>query len=263
MKKNTIEKEIDDIESLRKSSFSPKHIPFLCHYTNMTSLLQILSTKKFKFSRIDYVNDLTEKMNLSKNKNYERVFISCFTEQEESIPMWKIYTQNNLGVMLKLFFKPKASAISLFKNDTIYTSYNSTIPLVERHTIINNIGANLDSFKVEYSSICKKTTVKLKNNEMCDYTYYFARSKTTAWDFEKEYRYRIILHTGEMFNNKTKSNKELYANINFDCLDKIQIIFNPWTSKKSWENIISPFIDNYNKNFFELQDSAFANKIKL
>ena len=78
----------------------------LSHYTSISVLFKILRNKQIKFNRIDSVNDLTEKELLSTAENYKRVFISCFSKRvEESIPMWKMYTSKNDGIMLS--FIPK------------------------------------------------------------------------------------------------------------------------------------------------------------
>ena len=61
MKINSIENQLYDADSFRKSMKSPKLVSTLCHYTNIPILLKILSTKKIKFNRIDFVNDLFEK----------------------------------------------------------------------------------------------------------------------------------------------------------------------------------------------------------
>ena len=65
------------------------------------------------------------------------------------------------------------------------------------------------------------------------------------------------------YNKNRQDFKELFLTINFNCLDKIEIVFNPWTSKNEWEGILNPFITKINKDLFQLKDSILKNTIKF
>ena len=119
MNKYNIEKELVPIGKIFGIKEKIKHRSIL-HYTSILTALKILRNKRFLFNRIDRVNDLEEKEKLKEYKNYGRTFISCFTyEEKESIPMWKIYTKNDTGVLLKIDFNDGYQLEDLFYATTM------------------------------------------------------------------------------------------------------------------------------------------------
>ena len=87
---------------------------YLYHYTSIENLALILKNKTIRFTRLDCVDDVEE------SSVYENTvpmgkytFVSCWTEsEEESIPLWNMYTPQMRGVRIKmnssdLFFKYK------------------------------------------------------------------------------------------------------------------------------------------------------------
>ena len=74
------------------------------HYTNIETLALILKNKTIRFNRLDRVDDLEEGQTVSSGiKTGLYTFVSCWTEDpEESIPLWKMYTNNGVGVRIGL-----------------------------------------------------------------------------------------------------------------------------------------------------------------
>ncbi len=74
----------------------------LYHYTNIETLALILKNKTIRFSRLDQVDDLEEGSTQSSGiKPGLYTFVSCWTDDpEESIPLWKMYTDNGIGVRI-------------------------------------------------------------------------------------------------------------------------------------------------------------------
>lgn len=76
------------------------------HYTNIDTLALILKNKSIRFSRLDKVDDPEESDFISSNTGINLgiyTFVSCWTEnKEESIPMWKMYTDHEYGVRISL-----------------------------------------------------------------------------------------------------------------------------------------------------------------
>ena len=74
------------------------------HYTNLEALAMILSTRKLKFSRLDCVDDLEEGEIESDGLRLGKyVYVSCWTEnEEESIPLWKMYGGYGVGVRISI-----------------------------------------------------------------------------------------------------------------------------------------------------------------
>lgn len=63
-------------------------IPYLFHYTTAETLKKIITSKAFKFSRNDRLNDKIEET----RSPYVQYYVSCFScVKEESIPLWYIY----------------------------------------------------------------------------------------------------------------------------------------------------------------------------
>jgi len=74
------------------------------HYTTIESLALILKNKTLLFNRLDCVDDIEEGSVMSSGINIgQYVFVSCWTESaEESIPLWKMYAGNKMGVRIGL-----------------------------------------------------------------------------------------------------------------------------------------------------------------
>lgn len=89
------------------------------HYTNIDVLALILKNRTLRFNRLDQVDDPEESNFVSNGVNIGLyAFVSCWTEEkEESIPMWKMYTNKNWGV--RLSFEKEG----LFKTYTDVESY--------------------------------------------------------------------------------------------------------------------------------------------
>ena len=82
-----------------------------------------------KFSRIDRVNDPLEKRSLLYDGLYKAVYIACFGyDENESIPLWKMYTPKGQGVRVGFFFKgPNIHDNFLDSSRTILDSNNSEV----------------------------------------------------------------------------------------------------------------------------------------
>ena len=75
------------------------------HYTTIDNLALILKNRTIRFNRLDNGLDDLQEGSISSNGvklgNYG--FVSCWTEnREESIPLWKLYTDNGVGVRIAL-----------------------------------------------------------------------------------------------------------------------------------------------------------------
>jgi hypothetical protein len=78
-------------------------VSFIYHYTEINKLALILKNKTIRFNRLDRVNDLTE-ARIEKGIDFGKLFfVSCWTHQdEESIPLWHMYTNRMAGVRVAL-----------------------------------------------------------------------------------------------------------------------------------------------------------------
>ena len=74
------------------------------HYTNIDTLALILKNRTIRFNRLDKVDDVEEGSTHSKGIRFSKyTFVSCWTEEEEeSIPLWKMYGGDKGGVRIAL-----------------------------------------------------------------------------------------------------------------------------------------------------------------
>lgn len=71
------------------------------HYTTIETLALILNSKKIRFNRLTNVDDIQESKNYGKYDLSRFIYISCWTiNDEESIPLWKMYTSDMKGVRI-------------------------------------------------------------------------------------------------------------------------------------------------------------------
>ena len=167
----------------------------LSHYTSLNNVLAILKNGSFKFSRLRFMNDLQE---AGLEYYYPKLsnFYSCsfIRFKRESIPMWKMYSkksERDIGVMIKLVFSHSASFNELFKN---------------KNVICKDVSYIKQSQYNKYA----------RGDEISGETIIEGFSKSSCWDFEKAFRYGIYSTTDEV-----------YCELNFDVLDKIEIIVYP------------------------------------
>lgn len=73
------------------------------HYTNIESLALILQSKKIRFNRLDRMDDLEEgRVEAQGTKVGKYTYVSCWTEDDETIPMWYMYAGKEMGVRISL-----------------------------------------------------------------------------------------------------------------------------------------------------------------
>ena len=101
--------------------FQQEQIPaFLYHYTNIDSLALILKNRTLRLNNLNNVDDMEE----GKTKDYELLgdytFVSSWTDsEEESIPLWHMYSNKYNGVRIKMKSNPfKMNKIKLMKSIT-------------------------------------------------------------------------------------------------------------------------------------------------
>ncbi|MBR7176969.1 MAG: DUF2971 domain-containing protein [Clostridia bacterium] len=262
MNKYNIETELVPIEKIFSVKGGIEYRSIL-HYTSILTVLKIFRNKTFLFNRIDCVNDLEEQKKLREYENYRRTFISCFTyEEKESIPMWKIYTKDNMGVLLKIDFNDGYQLEDLFYATTMQTKDNIRYPININNSLVKESPwwIKLDCFCVDYTDTPNNNPI-LGEYSIPDY---FGREKGTAWYYEKELRFRAVMHP--KINETIEEIPQvdyLFANINFEAINKITLTFNPWVKKEEWVDILDELIIGSEINGkIEYRDSCLYGKIR-
>lgn len=192
----------------------------LFHYTSIESFLKILVSKKIKFNSLKNVNDTFEYERLE-NKNYAKKFyIACFTTEEESLPLWSIYTNRGYGIQLKFDREPfnnENRKIYLFKNDAykLLTDHELFKGLIKK-CIIKYEKSLPDRVNFVEDFKIQKVTAKLVK------TLLVARTKTTTWKFEEETRYIIDLSIKDI-----KPYGAVYVDIEEEAFNNIEVTLGP------------------------------------
>lgn len=258
--------ELIPINNLKKGD---DYANSIVHYTSIANLFKILRGKQIKFNRIDNVNDLEEKELLEFRENYRRVFVACFSKTaSDRIPMWKMYTNKNDGVMIKIVPFEKSKYKDLLVLDSAVCD-NKKIGFGLKNVSLSteqNWYARFDAYDVEYTDDkkTKLSTLKVPEEQKTyDIPDYFGRCKNTAWKYEEEFRFRIVLKS-ITHENELQDLHYLFVNINFDKIKRIEITFSPNIDKSDWEDIIDDFrIKQDIKTKFTYRNSRLFGKIKL
>lgn len=211
----------------------PSHI---YHYTSIEGLAHILKTKQIRFSRLDLLDDVSEGQSMDSVDFRRNYFVSCWTDEEdESIPLWNMYTPDMKGVRLKLptdLFKVHQISLNEVPDfiklaDISHAPENSNI-ILESYMPYNTlhgedyfvspssfINENWP-FKVTYTddeSLLNQTLIGYHDelNMSQILTGEVAKYKKKIWSFQNEWRFRILCFNAAPRSLKDKvSNNEYY-----------------------------------------------------
>lgn len=191
---------------------------YLYHYTSIEALALILKNKTIRFSRLDLVDDPEEGGTADYGDLSRFYFVSCWTDEEkESIPMWKMYSNDLKGVRIKLptfvfkKYKREIREITYNKDGTEIkgqpkTSYSYIEPkILSRNDVTSPETPEDILVKVQYtdndslicpSAISKLITINEEGNASdfkLDINLKVAgKHKREFWEFQKEYRYILF-----------------------------------------------------------------------
>lgn len=233
---------------------------YLYHYTTLQKLALILDSKKFRFTRLDILNDPLEGRVRNGKSLSDRVgqssYVSCWTQNErDEIPMWKLYTDDLDGIRLRLrshlfhqCLDSTGSAHSRNREDTLVGTVTRDnvesprhyqISLLEKNGI-ERIDYDAHPMQVVYDDcylpeFYKNYEADLGNGPLDLYTSNWGalgRIKKEDWQFEQEWRFRIFLlynRDGEFIEQGNKS-QPLYEDENVTiATDALYIRFHPET----------------------------------
>lgn len=193
------------------------------HYTTIDNLALILKNKTIRFSRLDGLDDLEENISSDNIKVGCYAFASCWTEDsEESIPLWKMYTNNGIGVRISIdkdMFYEYENPDSLVVNGLPFSAkgiYNRTItPLHDwlnvRDSVMPVSTEEKDFIykKIEYVDDINKATadivkrVDYGNNKGRIFIQHpkIGKYKHKRWIFENETRFVLLIFPVGVFSS--------------------------------------------------------------
>lgn len=212
----------------------------LFHYTNIDALFAILKYRQIKFNRIDLLNDLREINYFSIQDEYKYTyFVSSFshdTEDNESIPLWHMYTSGKYGVRIGFESAQNNTFLSAVYQDKIVGVNESDgkkgrLPSFVTNSIrITDVlyptnDKDADIFFVDHPS---------KGKIIFDDA--IGSIKNECWKYEHETRLVVSL-TPIMDTTDFPMYSHLFVPIDFNLFSEIKITFSPFMSCEVKESV--------------------------
>lgn len=211
---------------------------FLYHYTSIDGLAHILRSKKIRFSRLDLLDDVNEGQSKDSVDWRKYYFVSCWTaDEEESIPLWHMYTPEMKGVRLKLptkFFKSYEINLSevpkfIHLADTSKAPEGANIRLLsympydmlhgEDYFVMPNFFDDENwPLKVEYTNnedLLNQDLIRYNEHLQMTFVNSFevAKYKKKVWSFQDEWRFRICCFNAAPRSLKDEMSENDYYNL--------------------------------------------------
>ncbi len=256
-----------------------KEVPdFLYHYTSINTLGLILKHRKLRLNNLTAMDDLDEADFGGKNWG-KYCFISSWTEEEaESIPMWNMYSNNMQGVRIKMRSYPfEEYDLVAFKSlirpeDVLNPMY--TMPTYIQDSIL---------FCVEYDDIEYQKTmqaadiIQIDGGQIKFCGERLGKWKNRYWDFQKEWRYRILAYPIGALNSSNDPllyNQQLqdfirlvdlpfsdyYLNLCNEAIETMEIVLGPKANEMDFE-IVQMLADKYSPGI-KIKKSVLSGKIR-
>lgn len=185
------------------SKLRPKYI---FHYTSIETLALILKNRSIRLNRLDKLNDLTEPFS-TEGPLGKYIFVTCWTsQQDEKIPLWVMYGHGLRGVRIGLptdFMKLHDVREAIYHAGQFTETggtFSAIVPenvLRESNYLISNFRENT-FFPIEYTDDQNKLLPKVfhqrDDGALTVALDNLGRHKPTAWSFEEEWRFKLIIH---------------------------------------------------------------------
>ena len=189
---------------------------YLYHYTNIETLLLILKNKTLAFNSLQNVDDLEECQSKDIQQIGKICYVSCWTDDEsESIPMWKMYTQNMQGVRIRLKKFPfkkyifkcgqyhfKSDAETYIDYDKLYNDDKTTIagePQLVKVVYTDDENLIYPTVKSMKEEIKKLDDGNIQRSMSKNYSFsQIGKYKRKNWEFQHEVRYIINMSLWSM-----------------------------------------------------------------
>ena len=251
--------------------YSKKEPPkILYRYTTLNNLALILKNRSIKLCSLNKLDDIVESMTKDQGKFGHDIFVSCWTSLlEESIPFWKMYTQNMVGVRIELptpFLKTKKTIQG--------TQHDISKPYMPFHKTPGDIFTisilSSDLIEIECINDDDKLKPIILKNETANSKYFeyqdMGRYKRSHWKFLSEWRFRVIIldpiifSNGESISKKRLKDENFFLEIDEKAFSKMKIMLGPKTNDEDLE-IVKALIKTYNPSA-KIQISKLKGEIK-
>ncbi|MGE9752820.1 DUF2971 domain-containing protein [Bacillus inaquosorum] len=240
---------------------------YLYHYTSIETFALILKNNTLRFNRLDKVNDVNEAISFNFPYANTAVFTSSWTShKDESIPMWRLYTQNMDGVRIKL-------PVNMFKgrkNPHVFEKGGSRI----QHDEAVTIKRKKLEYKFHTSGIQGPNKIHYTNDKellqkevLCNQEGYISTSlydlgmfKQKCWEYEQEWRFKILAFFEEFnlpndeFTNKVLDlktypimNTFIDVPLESGIFNEAELILGPKTTQGQYI-ILESLVEKYSPN---------------
>ena len=204
---------------LQRTGNKKKDKVYLYHYTNINVALSIIKNKQIWLQSANKMNDFMEEKVINSAFQGNKLHYSCFSKNNESLAMYKMYAPSPDGVMLSMSFD---MAEKLIKNNDrmVLNIIRDMVPTDE--TV---------EAKMFWSSVCykeiktNKITVDtvfneniknpLNENELAGFI------KLSGWDYEKEVRLCALL------DHEIEEKLRVAINVSDEVIDNIIVTLCP------------------------------------
>lgn len=240
----------------------------LYHYTSIETLALILANKTLRFTRLDGVNDPEEASASDLPNAATLVFASCWTaEERESLAMWRMYSPQMQGVRIALPNNPfvgrheptifdKGGAMQPIDAEIEIRRRNNGFGIVSRYVTGPNkiYYTDDDSFRNGPCFMWEgdRWTIQLHDLGMV---------KNTYWEFEQEWRYKILATVSEAVLNEPNINShpsldlakypviESTVDVPLDneCVQEVDVVLGPCVTDAQ-ELIVRSLLDSHAPN---------------
>lgn len=206
---------------------------FLYHYTSIDSLALILKNHTIRFSPLCKLDDLQEQKSSDVDNLGRFIFVSSWTDDErESIPMWKMYTNPEAGVRIKLRKNPfvwQETAKNAFENvkgltiigskesnNSLYTFLNIA-ELLKQGCYCSQAWDGNMLHQVEYTddqTILEPIVLDFSDGYPTINMGKLGHQKNKYWDFQKEWRYVLQFVPFDISGGPEKAAQEFQVTAN-------------------------------------------------
>lgn len=258
---------------------------YLYHYTSINTLGFILKNKNIRFNNLRNLDDMDEGVYSDEYGKY--CFISSWTDtEEESIEMWKMYSNDMNGIRIKMKSNPfKEYDVNIKINDKQIRAekavFNQEQLYNDTYLIINQVKDSL-LHQVIYDEIEKIDAIKNTNpvkifDESLNYNIEFIGTyKNKYWRFQNEFRY--IVHILPIGLNSIKANydedvdlfiklidlpfKDYYLNLDDEAFENMEIVLGPKTNEID-KMIVQLLVKEYNPSALKnIKNSCLCNRLR-
>ena len=244
------------------------------HYTNIEGMLHILQEREFLANRIDRVDDKEEASYLQPLSEEQACmpYITCFDyKEDESIPLWCMYTKPETGVLLK--FKIKESKTSFtFRQGFIDFDRKVKAFISENKYVEYPFGTSREVFQYPVSVLTGMTDV-VYNESVLSNSFVWINDerhlnltalsgiKSKDWEFQHESRLVTTFQLSRSDGQEQEIDNYIYLKIpiHYGNLEILEITFSPWMGEKTKE-VIKREVDMLNIPV-EYKDSKYTGKI--